>query len=449
MDLRRGKGIPSSEAIRVSLWFWPATVASACFLVTVLLLRFRPDPASRVARLVWPGEASTATALMQTVATASMTAFSLTFSLTIVALQLASQQFSPRLLRSFARDWIAQVTMAVLVSAVVVSLTSLAAVRAPGPLPVLAPALTLLLGLGGLAMLVAFVAHIVRRLRVDTMMTAVHQDTASILQKCYPLYGQACDPPATGLPGPEGGVVMPACRSGFVRTIDAPALVKVACRHQVLLWLTVHPGDSVIIGTPVASAFARDGAEISADALSQDLGRAVILGAERTEEQDIAFGLRQLADIAVRAASPALNDPTTTAEALGYCADLLVQLQSRHLAPRVHHDRDGRPAVVVTHRDLKYYLDLTCSQIRRSGRREPTILTAILRLLRDLAVHARDEGQRAEIATQVSLVLAELPDDLIEEDARYVHDTALRVRSALCGDVDTAYRDITGRTRSI
>lgn len=441
--------MPSREAVRASLWFWPATVGSACFLVTVLLLRVRPDPASMVARWVWPAEASSATALMQTVATASMTAFSLTFSLTIVALQLASQQFSPRLLRSFARDWIVQATMAVLVSAIVVSLTSLVAVRGPGPLPVLAPALALLLGLGSLAMLVAFVAHIVRRLRVDTMMIAVHQDTASTLQKVYAPYREDLACPTAGLPGPDGGIPVPAWRSGFVRTLDAAALVDVACRHQVFLWLTVHPGDSVVIGSPVATAHAQGDAELSVEALSHDLRRAVIVGAERTEEQDVAFGLRQLADIALKAVSPAINDPTTAAEALNYCADLLVQLQGRHLAPQVHRDRDGRPAAVTLHRDLRYCLDLACAQVRRSGRREPTVLTAILRLLRDLAVNARDDSQRHEIRAQVSLVLAELPADVIEEDNRQVHDMAMRVRQALTGDVGAAYRDSTGRTRSI
>ncbi|WP_165865632.1 DUF2254 domain-containing protein [Vallicoccus soli] len=444
-----GRRRPSSEEVRASLWFWPAVGAGTAFLVALLLLRVRPEPASGLAERTWPGDASSATALLQTVATASVTAASLTFSLTVVALQLASQQFSPRLLRSFARDWQVQAAMAVLVSAFVVSLTTLRGLDPERPLPVLALLLSLLLGLAAAVVLVAFVAHIVRRLRVHTMMESVHHDTVASIGTAYHPYGEGPEAPSPDLPGPAGGVLVPAWSSGFVSVVRPEPLVAAARRHDVVLLLGVRPGDAVVQGAPVASAFAPPGRGVPVEDLARDLAEAVVLRFERTEEQDVAFGLRQLTDIALKAVSPAVNDPTTAAEALGYCADLLVRLQGRRLGPQVVRDEGGAVRAVLPDRDLRYYLDLVCAQVRRSGRSEPVVLTALLRLLRDTAVAARDEDQRRDVADQAALVLAQLGDDVLAQDAAAVQDLHRRVGLALAGDVDAAYRDRAGETRSI
>lgn len=111
--------------MRTSLWFMPLSVTAGLAALTMLLLRVRPVPETAFAEWAFPADASAATSLLQTVASAAMTAASLTFSLTVVALQLASQQFSPRLLRQFARDRLIQATMAALVSAFVTALLTM------------------------------------------------------------------------------------------------------------------------------------------------------------------------------------------------------------------------------------------------------------------------------------------------------------------------------------
>lgn len=453
----------STEQVRASLWFWPSVAAVGFVAVALSLLRYRPDPTSTVAEWTWPGQTSSATGVLQTVATSSMTAISLTFSLTVVALQLASQQFSPRLLRSFARDWLVQATMAVLVSAFAASVITLRAIDPERPLPVLAVLLCLLLGLASAGFLIAFVSHIVRRLRVDNMMRSVHEDTITSMYTAYAAHGEGPDLPGERLPGPLGGVLVPAWRSGFVRAIDPGPLVETARRHRVFLRLSVRPGDAVVKGAPVASVFPLEGAadgadagdhvgvdgDVDVDGIARAMAEAVSLGFERTEEQDVSFGLRQLVDIAIKAISPAVNDPTTAAEALGYCADVLTHLEGRRLGAQVQRDDDGTAWVVLPDRDLHYYLDLTCAQPRRFGREEPTVLTAVLRLLRDAAACARDDEQRRLVAEQSRLVLAQMSDSMLEVDADSVRDMARRVDLALAGEVERAYADEAGETRSI
>jgi len=300
---------------------WPACIASGSLLVAVALLAVRPDPARAWVRWIWPSDVAAATSLLQTVATSVMTAYSLTFSITLVAIQLASQQFSPRLLRTFARDWIVQAAMAVFISAFVVSLTTLRGVHADQPLPVFGVLLSLLLGLASAAMLIVFISHMVRRVRIDDMMTAVHHDTVVTLQDTYATYGQGPeDPRDAEVPGPDGGVLITATASGFIRTIDPERLVRLARRHDAFLRIWVRPGDSVIRGTPLATVFPTADTSLPVDVLTHDLNVAVSFASERTEEQDVDTACGSLWTSASRPSPrrsmtrPQLRKPSPTAQ---------------------------------------------------------------------------------------------------------------------------------------
>ena len=439
----------SWEDVRASLWFFPSVAAVAGVLLTIALLPVRPSDEGWGGWL-WPGDVQSASTLLQVVATSTMTATTLTFSLTVVALQLASQQFSPRLLREFARDRFTQGVLALLVTTFVVSLTGLRGMEPDQPVPVLVAALSLLLGVASAGGVLAFVGHIVRALRVDTMMVAVHREAAMTIDQTYPLLGDESKAPRAGLPGPDGGTLVSARRSGFVRVVEPQVLVDAARGQDAFLRLGVRPGDHVVQGAPVCAAWRVDGSgDLSVDELQDGMVRGVEMGFERTVEQDAALGLRQLTDIAVKAISPGINDPVTAGHAVGYCADLLVRLLGKRLGEQEHVDDDGVVRLVTPDRDLRYYLDLVCAPVRRFGRGEPLVLTALLRMLRDCAVAATVDGQRDEIRRQVELVLEDVGAELLPYDVDAVRDLARRVELALAGDVDTAYRDRAGETRSV
>jgi Predicted membrane protein (DUF2254) len=135
-------------------------------------------------------------------------------------------------------------------------------------------------------------------------------------------------------------------------------------------------------------------------------------GRRCAQQQDAAFGLRQLADIAVKALSPGINDHHRRPR-VGHMADLLVELTDQRLDPTLHQDSEqdseGVGRVVVPGRDLAYYLKLACEQIRRYGRHEPTVLTTLPRMVRDVSVATRDNDQRAQAADQTDLITPSCP----------------------------------------
>jgi uncharacterized membrane protein len=435
---------PSRESVRAAVWFWPSLTAFGALALALVLLQVRTP----IDGQLWPGDTESATALLQTVATAVITATSLTFSLVVVALQLASQQFSPRLLREFARDQVIQTVLAVLVATFVYALSVLRSIDADKPLPAVAVLVAFVLGIASAAALVSFLSHIARAIRVDTMMVAVHADTRAAMERGYPRTDEpAARPPDPGLPGPDGGTLLRAHRSGFVQSVETDRLVREMAAHGAFVRLGVRPGDHVTRGTPVASAWPVE-RPLDASALTAALAKTITYGYERTFEQDVAFGFRQLSDIAIKALSPGINDPTTAAHAVGYAADLLRELQGRQVGLAVFDDEGGTARVLMPDRDHRYYLDLTVAQLRRYSAREPAVLGALLAMLRDVATAVQTQEQREVVLLQVELVVGEMDPELGEVDKQFVRDLACRVRQVLDGDLAGAFSDRSGETRS-
>jgi uncharacterized membrane protein len=139
-------------------------------------------------------------------------------------------------------------------------------------------------------------------------------------------------------------------------------------------------------------------------AVENAVREGVRIGFERTNEQDVAFGMRQLADISVKALSPAINDPYTAIQSLEHLSVVLATLAARPLGSQVLAD-DGRDRVVLHGRDLEYYVELATGQIRRYGRDEPRVLQALLRTLHRVGYFSRDDAGRAVVARHVGLVI--------------------------------------------
>ncbi|WP_447002090.1 DUF2254 domain-containing protein [Saccharothrix isguenensis] len=438
----------SAERSRTPLWLWPGGGGVAGFFCALLSVPVRLDRPHPLAWLGWPGGLDSATAFLQSLATSVITVTGLTFTLIVVALQLASQQFSPRLLREFERDRVIKAVLTVLVSAFVFAITALRYVGHEESVP----DLTLVIAFGAsIAVLIAiltFITHIAGVLRVDTMMCAVHDETDRAIKKFYPEYGDPRPRPPEELDVDGEGEPVYADSSGFVRFVDVNGLIRTAVTADVLIQLETRPGDHVVRGAPLASVWSRRSGPVDLVDVEAGVRMSVVLDYERTVEQDAAFGFRQLTDIAVKALSPGINDPVTAIHAVGHMSDLLVKITGRRLGGTLHEDDQTVGRVVVPDRDITYYLDLACGQVRRYGRREPTVLNALLRMLRDVAAATRDEDQRTAVAVQVDLITDEMDSSLSRYDIDGVEDMARRVRQALTGHVRAAYHDRSGETRS-
>ncbi len=395
-----------------SLWPLPVLSIVLALVAGVLLPRMDQlvDDALSVDTRIWifGGGPDAARTVLSAVAGSLITVTSLTFSLTVVTLQLASSQFSPRLLRTFSSDPFVHVTLSMFLATFVYSLVVLRTVRdntdsGGGFVPRISVTVAVGLTVASVVALVLFLAHLARQIRVETMLSDVHEDATSAVSR---VLEAPSDDPAERTAAPEVPDLarsVPASASGFLTSVDEQDLLDAACAAGVVVRVTGCPGDSVVQGTPVAWWWPRDedgrSPEDDED-LARQVAGAVYTGPERTASQDIAYGLRQMTDVAVKALSPGINDPTTAVYALGHMSALLCEMTQRQLGPKLLHDDDGVVRVVLERPGLAELLDLAVAQPRRYGSDAPDVLARLTQLLREVGWRARDAEQRDVVESQ-------------------------------------------------
>lgn len=405
------------DAVRTQLWPIPAVGIGLAVVLGVLLpqLDARVDdglPAA-VTDYLFGGGADAARAVLEAVAGSLITVTSLTFSLTVVTLQLASSQFSPRLLRTFSSDRFVQITLGVFLGTFAYALTVLRTVRTAADdqelfVPQIAVTVAFLLAVASVFALVIFLAHLAKEIRVETMLATVHRDATATLRRVLP-DREPHRPPATAPDIPPANQVVPAPSSGFLVWIDEPALFRAAQRGDAILTITAPPGSSLIEGVPIGACWPRRGDEFDPDVLRELLDAiapAIHTGPERTAAQDVAFGLQQLTDVTVKALSPGINDPTTAIHALGHASALLTELAGRDLGPHVLADDDGPTRVILQRPGFAELLDLAVAQPRRYGAADPAVLDRLLQLLREVAWLATEPEQQRSVAEQLARLRA-------------------------------------------
>lgn len=247
-----------------------------------------------------------------------------------------------------------------------------------------------LLALASVLALVLFLAHLTKEIRVESMVRNVQADASRTADRLLGALRRAGATPAPVLPArPAAARPVMAPGSGFVVGVDHGGLVEAAERAEAVIVLDCRVGDAVIAGTPIGWVWALlDGGSLSDDQVSSlrdAMAAAIATGFERTPSEDLALGVRQLTDVAVKALSPGINDPTTAVHAINHSAAFLCELDAAELGPRVLHDDHGRARVAFPLPTFGELLDLAIDQPRIYGSADPEVLLGIMALLRAVA----------------------------------------------------------------
>ena len=411
------------EYLASALWAMPSLAVVLSLIAGAGLSAVQVDAGSPLAVLLFQGTSDDARNLLIGIASTMVTVIALVLGLTVVALQLASTQFSPRLLRSFLRDIPNQITLSALVATFAYSTAGLYTVGVAGgqrtqDYPRLAVSGALLLLFVSLVMLVFFVHHLSHSIQVDQVMKGVEGATLKVIQRSF-VEG---DPSVTLPQPPPAAIALRAHRSGYVQAFHFASLLEALASRGLVARVVPMIGEHIVSGTPLAWVWRPAGVAggLELDGARRDLqgalARSVRIGYERTLEQDVAFGVRQLADVASKALSPAINDPYTAIQAVDHLASVLAALAERSHGPIAVPDAAGTVRVYVPARDFDYLVDLALGQVRRYGANEPRVVRALLRVCRELAwfgepLHRATVRQYVEIlASDVARVVPQPAD---------------------------------------
>jgi uncharacterized membrane protein len=395
--------------LRNSLWFIPGlwVIGAGLLAFAMTWLDSVTQDLNRSLPLVFGGGPDGARSVLSSIAGSTITVAGVTFSITIVALQLASSQFSPRVLRDFMRDRVSQSVLGSFIGAFFYALLVLRSIRSAdetGPefVPSLSVTTAIVLAILAVVMLIYFIHHISTRIQVSSIVAGI----ASATERAFE--GQRVDDGDGGArhhrshtepPDGESGNVA-AGHSGYLQLVDRDGLLELARELDLVLRLEVAPGDWVQRGAPVISVWP---AASGSEHLSRRLNGCLTYGPERSLDQDPAFGLRQLVDVAVKALSPGINDPTTARDCIRRVTQVLVAA-GRAGQPVTHHaDDEGRLRLVERGRGFAQLVSLGFDEIRHHGARIPEVAIALGDALRTLGA-LLPPALHSPLADQASLL---------------------------------------------
>lgn len=370
------------QRVVVSLWFIPAIfVAASIALANVALWLDSVVNAPVAARPDLVPDQAVASSFAAAIAAATLAFVAVVFATTLVAIQLAASQYSPRTVRIFIRSLITRVTLGLFLATFVFSLIMLVDNRsglssAKQFAPVVSVATLLALTVATVIGFVAYLHGVVRLMRVQYLLEAIAQESRKAVEENFPPVSAYLDaqPPA---PSPKPQRLTYPGTTGVLTAIDLYRLVQLSRQKGCWVELTVRTGEYLDHGTHVASVH---GGEMD----DQEMARLFLVHGERTFVQDPNFGFRQLADVAVRALSPAVNDPTTAVQSIDRISDLLGLVGTRPQPSGLLVDADNVVRVKTKWRDFDDLLTLSLTEIIRYGADAPQVVRRLLAMFDEL-----------------------------------------------------------------
>lgn len=422
-----------------SMWFVPSLITLGGALLALATVRIDQHiKLGSRGSTVWlfGGGVDGARGVLSSISSTMITVTGLVFSITIVALQLASSQFSPRLLRAFTGDRGNQVVMGVFIATFTYSLLVLRSVQSESDnrelfVPALSVSVSIVLALASIACLIFFIHHATRSIQVAVIISRAAHDTQNLIERIYP------DSPTTQRlskesEGSDAGFEMPVRTkvTGYLQDVHVATLERLD--EQGVRSIDVLPliGDFVIAGEVVAHAYIAsehmDTPESLREAIEHAVQAALILGDERTLKEDVRYGFRQLSDIALKALSPGINDPTTATMCIDRMAGLLVSCGTRQMDCAPEHKDPPVTVVILPRPTFADIADVAITQVRVYGASDPVVASHLVAVLGRTATQVRPE-HRPVLNDHMEQILVAASVDL-----RHRADIA-RVESARSG----------------
>lgn len=429
------------DHLRSSYWFLPSlmvlTSAALALALIVADQYFTVGPDSRLAWL-FLGRADSARSILATIATSMVTVVSLTFSMTVVVLTLASSQFGPRLLYNFMRDRSNQVVLGVFVACFVFCLLVLRSVQSQAAgeqIPHLSVNAAIVFAVLSIGVLIYFIHHIADSIQADTVIARVRHELESVVMRNVPEPSMADTDDAQERErllrlSEAAAAAVGSDQRGVLQAIEHQTIVDWAEKHDVLVVLHHRPGDFAIQGNCLLSVF-------PAERLPRDdvkrLEQAFTFGRHRTLVQDVEFAFQQLVEIAVRALSPGINDPFTAMSCVDELGSGLALMASRGVQTGLLRDTGGTPRVLLKPFDFEGVADTAFNQIRQNGATHPAVMIRMLETIATVAESLQQARHRAPLARHARAVHAAARERATDTDDRADIDKRLKRAITLLG----------------
>ena len=420
--------------LRSSFWFMPSLIVVFSIILAVTLIEVDSAGSDRwMAR--WPrlfgAGADGARAMMSTIAGSMMTIVGVTFSMILVVLALASSQYTSRILRNFMRSHITQVVLGIFAGIFTYCLIVLRAIRSGEDalfVPNLAVFFGFVLALGGVGALMFFIHHIASSIQASSIIASVAQETIAAIDRLFPEtleqgLNQGDDDMTQSAISELNWRAVMAKESGYIQSVNNEALLGLARDRKIIVRMERGIGEFVVRNTMLASV----SLENPPDQEMIDALRATFtISNYRTVEQDAAFGIRQIVDVALKALSPGINDTTTAVTCVDYLTTILARIAPRQNLS-LHRCEGGELRVIAKGQSFESLLNDSFEQIRNSAKGNIAIIHRMIDAFQILAGLTDNSRRRRALREQLQWI-----SEVAEHSFKAVHDRAgIKTRLAL------------------
>ncbi len=367
----------------------------------------------------------TAQVILAGIAGSIMTVVSIVFAILLMTLTLASMQFSPRIIVSFSRDRVTQWTLGIFLGTFSYCMAALPAARSfPHPFAPVATVLgAMLLALVCVGLLLFFIHHISQAISVNHIVDRIAAETEAMIDEMMPRPYQSnpLEDAAPLRPNPSEVAILSNV-SGYIRFIDKRRLVAVAKHYHVSVRVLRRVGHFVPAGIPLTMV--SKGNRLPPEGASELLA-GFDCGPTRTLQQDVEFGVLQIVDVALKAISPAVNDPTTAISCVDQLSRILIRFASRMPPEELLYDPPGIVRVSICWIHFERLLEAAFEQIRMYSKTDVAVSLRLLRAFGDIAASTADPEFRRILVEQGMRTVAGCAEKLNEQELR-----ELRARQA-------------------
>ena len=372
----------------LSIWFIPLMYTAAAIVAGFAV--------PRLSYRWWPGLASTvsvnaAIGIYSAVASGMLALTAIVFSLIFVMVQFSATAYSPRLVLWVANDPLVPHAMGVFAATFLYALSALAWVDryASGRVPLGGAVMVILLLIVSIMMFVGLIQR-VHKLQVTEMLTFAGDQGREVIEGLFPPIDASPIGSVEPLRSPCTQTLLHHGRPRKIQRINTSALIGIASAAGCVVEIVASIGDAVLESTPILRVYG-----CSSQLPEQTLRNAIELGSERTFDQDPKYAIRLLVDIAIRALSPAVNDPTTAVQALDEIEDLLIRLGRRRLEVGAFRDGQSEIRLLVAFPTWEDYLVLALDEIRFYGSTSIQVMRRMRALVSELLSIMPEERQPA------------------------------------------------------
>lgn len=414
-----------------SLWFVPSLLVLGSIAIAFTLIevdgRISREMLTKYPRLFGAG-ADGSRGMLTAIGGSMMTVAGVTFSLTLAALAQASSQYTPRILRNFMRDRANQIVLGSFVGIFVYCLVVLRTIRGGDEgafVPSLSVIFAIFLAIVGIGFLIFFIHHIASSIQASNLIASAAEETLAAIDRLFPqqVGGNAAETDETGASRAADALAnrswreIPSRTTGYVQSVDVELLIKLATKHDTVLRMECGVGAFIVENDTLASLAldtAPDAAAI--EKFVERLDDIYTISRYRTVEQDVAFGVRQIVDIALKALSPGVNDTTTAVTCVDYLSSICAHV-ARRREPEAHRYHEGSLRVIARGATFESLLDDSFEQIRESAAGNAAIVVRMLHRLTAIARQTADRHRLRHIAAHLERV-----ESLAERSIKSPHD---------------------------